>query len=68
MEYPQLKASLYKKIEEWIDENCESDECQDSGMYWGTETAEHMTTAALAVFSGAADCLRYAEQEEVFKD
>jgi hypothetical protein len=68
MEYPQLKATLYKKINEWIEENCDSDEWGETRVFVGIETGEHMTNAAYAVFLGIVEAQKYGRQEGFFND
>ena len=59
MKHPYLQASLRDHIQAWADKMCESDEAQQSEIYWGNETVEHMTTAAFAVFLGIAEAQKY---------
>ena len=62
-----LKNELQKKIEEFINEQCESDEWVQTGIHVSAETVGEMTNAAWSVFKGIYTALEYAKKEGVFE-
>jgi hypothetical protein len=56
-----LQAKLEKKIQEWADDNCESDAWPDG--YTGADTVILMAEAACAVFDAAMKVQEYTIRE-----
>ena len=61
----KLKGRLVQKIEEWMNENCESDEWQETNHYTHNTLKNEMVNAAESVFDATVNYQIWAEQEGV---
>ena len=62
--HPKLKAELHRKIEEFVNENCEEEEWAEYDNVWyPPEMQRLMTDAAEVVFDSIIATSRYAMQE-----
>ena len=65
---PNLKATLHKAIETWIEDHCEDREWEALDVVFGRRLAECMTDGAAAVFDGIVDSQGYAVAEGYLKE
>ncbi len=60
----RMKSYLRDVIQKWADEACNSDAWEQSGIYFGENTVDHMTDAAASVFDGICEAQRYERQQQ----
>jgi hypothetical protein len=61
----KLRKSLAATIEQWSNDNCETDEWVDGfGSYVGHHTSELMADAAMAVLEGVKDIQDFLKEED----
>lgn len=60
-----LKGRLIQKIEEWMNENCESDEWEETDHYVHTTLKNEMGNAAESVYDATVNYQIWAKEEAV---
>jgi len=68
MESFELKSSLQKALQKWMDSACEDDEWYDLDFFCQPTLAQRMAEASYAVLLASAENQHYAKFEGVFEE
>lgn len=68
MESFELKASLQKSLQEWMDNNCEDNAWAALDFYCHPELSQRMAEASYAVLLASSENQHYAKLEGAFKE